>query len=396
MTLLRRRSLAQLLAALLVASLLALSLGSGAGAQTAESKRAEAERIASELDQLRIQASQLDEEYAVALDRLKVAQQDILDAEARVAGLEEELGHTRTTVASYAIEAYIGGDSVATIDTVLDSDITDVGTRVAYIGVASGSKQDVLDGLAAASAQLDDELTRLDTAKAEAERLSQEAEAAREGAQAAVAEETALLATVEGELTELVAAEEAARAAATRERAEAQAREAAEESGRAAIASPPAEQADTAGPTPAPQAAAEPEPEPQAPTPAPTPPPVATPPGGAGGAVSLAYSLLGIPYVWAGSNPSTGFDCSGFTSYVWGQNGHSLPHSAAAQYAGSIHISVAELQPGDLVFYGFGYIHHVALYVGGGQIIHAPGSGRNVRIDSIYYWDQLLGTGRLR
>ncbi len=111
--------------------------------------------------------------------------------------------------------------------------------------------------------------------------------------------------------------------------------------------------------------------------------------------MSLAWSLIGIPYVWGGSSPSTGFDCSGFTAYVWGQAGYSLPHSAAAQAAMTMPVSYSELQPGDLVFYGWGYIHHVALYVGGGQIIHAPGRGRSVRVDSVYYWDQMHGAGRL-
>ncbi len=397
MTFLRRRNIAQVFAAFLAASLLALSLDAGAGAQSADSKRAEAEEITSELEQLRIRASQLDEQYAVALEQLEVAQQNILDAEARVAELEDDLVLTRDEVAGYAVEAYIGGDAVPTLGTLLESQLTEVGTRVAYMEVASGNKRDALDRLAAASAELDDEIVRLDQAKADAERFSDEARSAREGANATIAEEEALLTRVEGELADLVAAEEAARAAAARERAEAQAREAAAAAGRTAIASPPADEAPTTTEAPAPEPAPAPEapaPAPEAPTPAPT-PPVATPPGGSGGAVSLAYSLLGIPYVWAGSSPSTGFDCSGFTSYVWGQNGRSLPHSAAAQYAGTIHIPVSELQPGDLVFYGWGYIHHVALYVGGGQIIHAPGTGRNVKIDSVYYWDQLQGAGRL-
>jgi cell wall-associated NlpC family hydrolase len=58
-------------------------------------------------------------------------------------------------------------------------------------------------------------------------------------------------------------------------------------------------------------------------------------------------------------------------------------------------LPLSQLLPGDLVFYGFGYVHHVALYIGGGSIVHAPGAGRNVRVDSIYYWDDLHWAGRL-
>jgi cell wall-associated NlpC family hydrolase len=66
-----------------------------------------------------------------------------------------------------------------------------------------------------------------------------------------------------------------------------------------------------------------------------------------------------------------------------------LPHYSGAQYAQTRHISMDELQPGDLVFYwgrGGGDPSHVALYVGDGQILHAPGTGRSVRYDSVWYW----------
>jgi cell wall-associated NlpC family hydrolase len=111
--------------------------------------------------------------------------------------------------------------------------------------------------------------------------------------------------------------------------------------------------------------------------------------------VSTAYSLLGTPYVWAGSTPDSGFGCSGFTAYVWGKAGRSLPHSAAAQGAMVRRLPLSQLLPGDLVFYGFGYVHHVALYVGNGTIIHAPRAGSVVQVDSIYYWDDLHWAGRL-
>ena len=57
-------------------------------------------------------------------------------------------------------------------------------------------------------------------------------------------------------------------------------------------------------------------------------------------------------------------------------------------------ISIDQLQPGDLVFYG-SPVHHVALYVGNGTIVHAPGRGRFVRYDSVHYWSALAGAGRL-
>lgn len=108
---------------------------------------------------------------------------------------------------------------------------------------------------------------------------------------------------------------------------------------------------------------------------------------GVGAAISYARSKLGLPYQWGASGPSS-FDCSGLTMMAWRAGGKSLPHYSAAQYSTSTPISRSQLQPGDLVFWGSSpsRIHHVALYLGGGQILHAPRTGQPVRTDSIDYW----------
>ncbi len=119
------------------------------------------------------------------------------------------------------------------------------------------------------------------------------------------------------------------------------------------------------------------------------------PPATYGGVVGVAMQYLGIPYVWAGSTPS-GFDCSGFTAYVFGKMGASLPHNAAAQYAYGTPVSRDQLQPGDLVFFeGLG---HVGIYVGGGQFIHSPHTGDVVKISSLskdYYTRNWVGARRI-
>lgn len=101
-----------------------------------------------------------------------------------------------------------------------------------------------------------------------------------------------------------------------------------------------------------------------------------------GSVVTIAKKYLGVPYKWAGSSPSTGFDCSGFTLYVYRQVGVKLPHSSRAQINVGQRVPRSELAPGDLVFFG-SPIHHVGIYVGGGRYIHAPHTGAVVRIDSM-------------
>ena len=103
--------------------------------------------------------------------------------------------------------------------------------------------------------------------------------------------------------------------------------------------------------------------------------------------VSMAMPFLGTRYRSGGASPS-GFDCSGFTMYLYAQLGYSLPHSATAQYRNCGYaVAKADLQPGDLVFYGNGKgnINHVAIYIGGGQVIHASSPKTGIKISSYKY-----------
>ncbi|MGB5823412.1 MAG: NlpC/P60 family protein [Proteocatella sp.] len=97
-----------------------------------------------------------------------------------------------------------------------------------------------------------------------------------------------------------------------------------------------------------------------------------------GGVLSIARQYLGVPYRWGGTTPS-GFDCSGFTSYVYRQLGVSLPRTSYSQSRSGTSISRSNLQPGDLV-YGPG---HVGIYVGNGSYIHAPSPGQSVKISPL-------------
>ena len=97
-------------------------------------------------------------------------------------------------------------------------------------------------------------------------------------------------------------------------------------------------------------------------------------------AVRIAERELGTPYDYGGSGPG-GFDCSGLTSYVYGQLGIPLPHNAAAQFGYGRPVDLRHLHPGDLLFFhGLG---HVGLYIGHGRMIHAPQTGERVSIQPL-------------
>lgn len=111
-----------------------------------------------------------------------------------------------------------------------------------------------------------------------------------------------------------------------------------------------------------------------------------------GSIVAIAQSQLGAPYVWGGASPSTGFDCSGFTSWVFGQAGHYLPRSSGAQAGYGTPVPASQVAPGDLLVWR----GHVAIYAGGGQIIHAATSGKPVKYSSYSAMVAAFGTPQVR
>jgi cell wall-associated NlpC family hydrolase len=98
--------------------------------------------------------------------------------------------------------------------------------------------------------------------------------------------------------------------------------------------------------------------------------------------VNKAYQYLGVPYVWGGSSPS-GFDCSGFTQYVFKSQGVNLPRVSRGQAAVGSYVSIANAQPGDILYFGQSSVTHVGIYIGNNKMIHASRPGKPIQIVDI-------------
>lgn len=115
--------------------------------------------------------------------------------------------------------------------------------------------------------------------------------------------------------------------------------------------------------------------------------------------VREAYRQLGRPYVWGGKTEAGGFDCSGYTAWVFHSLGVDLAPSALGQYQQGVEVTRQGLAPGDLVFFlGRGSPLHVGIYVGDGRFLHAPGTGKVIELSSIssaYFAPRFTGGRRL-
>ena len=100
---------------------------------------------------------------------------------------------------------------------------------------------------------------------------------------------------------------------------------------------------------------------------------------------NYALQFVGNPYVWGGTSLTNGADCSGFTQSVFANFGIGIPRTAASQSGSGTPVSLDSLQAGDLIFYGDGGISHVALYIGGGQVVHASSSTTGIIVSSYNY-----------
>ena len=382
---------------------------------------------AARLEQLGVQSGIADEAYNGAVYRLQQAKAEAAAAAARAAEAQKTLAAQRQQIGRFAAASYQGGGDVAKLAPLFTAEgpqelLDSAGTAHSVSAAMQGSylrftATEVMTNLF--KVQADQAVVKVKKATDEAAKAKKAAEAAEAAQSAAVTaigvqrkQSIAQLATLQNisvqvaaqrqrgleELARLRAAELAARKAAELKRRIA-AREAAERRREAAEAAREAAQ----------KAREEREQQKQNQDSGKKNPPKRhkpTPPrdndggndGGSHGtrkgaqaAIDFAMRQLGDMYLWGATGPNR-WDCSGLTQGAWEQAGVQLPHYSVAQYEQIQHIDEDELRPGDLIFWSLdpndpGTIHHVAMYLGNGRMIHAPRTGKPVQIDSVYYWE---------
>ncbi len=342
--------------------------------------RAQAGALAARIQSLGFQEDALSEQYDSDVLNVQTLEGQVAQAAQQVAQASAQASRSRSVLQADAIQAYVhgGGNPVTSNSDPLTS-ATDSILRAEYVDSLATDESDAIDAYRLAALQDQDAKARLQQQTAAAQAAVRRVSQARQAATAVQAQLQSTLNQDKGRIAVLVAQQQAAAAAAAAARAAAEqaaAEQAAAEQAAAEQAAAQQAAAQPAAVQPAQQVAA-------TSTAAPAPQSAAPPTfAGAAGAVAAAESRVGDPYVFGGAGPSA-FDCSGLVEWAYAQVGISLPHFSGAQYAATIHISMSELQPGDLVFFG-DPAQHVAIYVGNGMIVEAAHLGVPVHIVPLY------------
>jgi len=309
-----------------------------------------------QVESAKARLAQLQDQFETAVERwndanyqLQQVRAKLADAKATRDAAERDADRTRSALAARAVDAYTGMGS--DLDVLLGAQsFGEFSDRLEFMGQIAQSDSDLAAQADAAGQRADWAAQQYAQAVQEAQQHLSEMTQEREQIQQNLNEQQQLAAQLSQEWQDAIAAQQAAAAAAARQ-----------------------EQSAFSGPAPSPP-----------PSGGFVPPPNAT---AAEIAVAAAKSVIGAPYVFGAAGP-TSFDCSGLTMWSWAQAGVYLPHSALAQLGSLPHVPLSSVAPGDIIYYG-STSPHVAIYIGGGAIIHArhPGPGGEVQYDSMYGYD---------
>lgn len=365
-----------------------------ANADTVAQRQAEAKRIAAERERLTQRAEQLNERANRADDELATLTQQLAQSQELLTRTQATVTELRSQAVDFAVASYMHADESGGLAPLLTVDGgNDIALRRGYAPLVLGNRADVVDQLNAerqdadaVSRSIDDKVKRQRGLVASIR--DDRVEITRTNARL-----VALAATADRELADAIKVEQARKAAeaeaaaAARQRAEEQKR--AKAAALAAVRSVPVPSAarpptrpgggtnasgsagrGSQGPATQPGATAA-----QQATPIP-----ATSPAAAA-AVAEALRQLGKPYVFGTNGPNT-FDCSGLTQWAWAKASVSMAHYTVSQYNAFPHVSLSQLQPGDLVFFNVD-LGHMGMYIGNGNIIQAPRTGDVVKISAL-------------
>jgi cell wall-associated NlpC family hydrolase len=354
------------------------------------------------LVQSRMHLNDLYARSAAAAERLNGATYELEEAKAElkrqraaVQRAEASLADQRDAVATLTVEQLQSGSGTAKLTTLFESDgPQQLLERAGAYASTNEAMNARIDTLTARQVVRDAAVRRADAAQESLSAAVKDKTAAAAGIDRAIAAAESAVKSTSRERDALIQQLAAAQGVTVKEAAKKQDKidEKIDQGGPSTpVGGPATDQGPTNDPTTEPKPKPT-EPKPSVPTPKPTPKPPADPPPASGSkvetAIAFARAQLGEPYKWGGAGPGS-WDCSGLVMKAWGAAGVGFPHSASAQFTQSKRVSVGSVQRGDLVFWSNGSaksIYHVAMYLGGGKMIHAPRPGRNVEIVSFTYW----------
>jgi peptidoglycan DL-endopeptidase CwlO len=364
-----RSGITRTLAFILTMSLVLLSLSSLADAATTPAiKKAQNQAAALQnlIDQLSEEMSAAAEDYDTAQQQLEDTQSAIKKTQKQLTQSTGDLATLQERLSQRVVEIYKSGD-LSMLNVLLEaSSFSDLIGRYEQLQRLSDQDAQLLEQVSDYKAQMAQQKTQLDSEKAQEQASVKKTASAKAKVTAQLAKQKKALKGKEVQIAQLKAAEQARQAALVAAAKKA----AADEIARARAAAAAAKNnKGNKGTT-------------------------ATTDGGGGGGgpapgydsdkaarvVQIAMQYVGVPYVWGGSSPS-GFDCSGLCRYAYAKVGVSLPHSSAMMYNYGVAVSRSELKPGDLVFY-YSPIHHVGMYIGGGQMVNATGD--HVQVGAVW------------
>jgi peptidoglycan DL-endopeptidase CwlO len=335
------------------------------------SKRAEAQQVMGQLQQLSDSLERARSQYDAATAQLGRIQRDLRENRHELRIAKRNLKDSQRTIAKRLVTLYTS-DQASTLEVILGAkSLDDMINRMDSAKSVTALDARILGQVTTFRTAVKQHGVKLAHERAAQARVVAQRAAVKRSIESKIAQQNQLLSSIKGEIVRLQAAERARQLQMMREmqaRLQLQ-RHVAEQQQQETIVGVSAV--------------------------TPTSTTVVAPPPTHSGVVGIALSQLGTPYVWAGAAPG-GFDCSGLVMWAYAQVGVSLPHSSYGQWGYGVPVSRDQLQPGDLVF--FDGLGHVGIYIGGGEFVHAPHTGDVVKISSLsesWYAAAYVGARRI-